>query len=167
MNKDSWQPIARWGGRYEVSEDGRVRRSDGTILKQWKNDCGYPLVRLSRPRAVERVHRLVAEAFVPNPTGRPCVNHINNDRADNRASNLEWCTQKENLIHASKQGRLQRDYWIGRRSPNAKLTDEQAAEIRAAYAAGGVSWAELGRRYGICKKSIGRIVNGVSYAEVR
>lgn len=160
----NWQPIAGWADRYEVSRDGQVRHRDGRLLKQWKNSHGYMLVRLSSPRRVARVHRLVAEAFAPNPHSKPFVNHINNDRADNRAENLEWCTQQENLAHAARQGRMQRDYWLGRRSPNARLTDTDVAAIRAEYAAGGISWETLGKRYAISKRAIGRIIQGESYA---
>jgi hypothetical protein len=160
-DKSGWMPI---DDHYEVSRAGDVRRRrDGSALKQWKNDQGYKLVRLNFPRRLERVHRLVASAFLPNHDGKPFVNHLNNDRADNRAENLEWCTQRENLAHADRQGRMQRDYWIGRRSPSAKLSDEEVAAIRRAYAKGGVSWDALAKRHHICKRSIGRIIRGETY----
>lgn len=155
-----WQPI---DDRYEVSSDGQVRSVGGVTLKQWLNDQGYAYVRLSGPRRQKRVHRLVAEAFIPNPEGKPCVNHINNCRSDNRVSNLEWCTQWENIDHAQKQGRAQRDYWIGRRSPNAKLSDAQVLAIRTSYAEGGKSLQTLANLYCVNKRTIGRIVKGESY----
>lgn len=158
-----WRPIETHGGRYEVSRSGEVRRSDGLVLGQWLNSQGYALVRLSKPRTTERVHRLVAKAFVENPADKPFVNHLNNDRADNRADNLEWCTQWENLKHAENQQRMQRDYWVGKRSPTAALSDEQVAAIRAEYLSGGVSWEALGKKYGVSKRSIGRIIRGESY----
>lgn len=163
----TWQPIESYNGRYEVSRNGQVRRNDGLVLKQWANSHGYMLVRLSKPRSVERVHRLVAKTFIPNHYIKPFVNHLNNDRADNRVENLEWCTQWENIAHAARQGRMQRDYWVGRRSPNAKLNHTTVSAIKSDYAEGGVSWAALGRRYNVGKRTIGRILKGESYAEIR
>ena len=159
-----WQPIDE---RYEVSRTGMVRRADGLVLKQWLNDQGYAYVRLSRPRRQKRVHRLVAEAFIPNPERKPFVNHINNDRADNRVENLEWCTQWENLSHARQQGRMQDDYWTGRRSPRATLSDDQVKAIRAEYASSRISCETIGKKYGVGKHAIARLIKGTTYADVR
>lgn len=155
-----WQPIDEI---YEVSRDGRVRHHKGREIGQWLNDRGYFLVRLSRPRRMRFVHRLVAAAFIPNPDNLPCVNHLNCDRADNHDANLEWCTQKQNLQYAWRLGRMPGNYWQGKRSPNAGLTDERAALVRERYAAGGVSQASLGASMGISKRTVGRIINGETY----
>jgi predicted DNA binding CopG/RHH family protein len=160
---DDWRPITSHDGRYIVSRDGQVRRVDGMILKQRKNSDGYMIVRLSKPRTTERVHRLVAEAFIPNLERKPSINHINNKRDDNRVCNLEWCTQSENLSHADRQGRMQRNYWVGKRSPNAKLSREDVEAIKREYANGGVSYLILSNRYKTSKRTIGRIINGESY----
>jgi hypothetical protein len=148
---------------YEVSENGQIRLMTGRIIGQWSNDQGYKLVRLSKPRKIERVHRIVAEAFIPNPKCLPFINHIDFDRSNNASVNLEWCTQRENLQHSEKSGRMQRNYWVGKRSPNAILNEETAAGIRLEYAKGGISWAALGAKHGISKRSVGRIVRGESY----
>lgn len=163
----AWLPIKRWNGRYEVSSEGKVRRLDGFFPKQWVNQNGYLMVRLSSPRAIERVHRLVAECFIPNPHQKPCVNHLNNNPADNHVENLEWCTQRENIAHADAQGRMQRNFWTGKRSPNAKLTDKQVSEIKLEYRTGKVSWRMLADKFTMSKRAIGRILRGENYADVR
>lgn len=92
---------------YTVSDDGRVfsvRKQKELTLKQ--NWDGYRRVQLwdhGKCNFVS-VHRLVAETFLPNPENKPFVNHKNGDKADNRVSNLEWCTQQENIRHAWKEG---------------------------------------------------------------
>jgi hypothetical protein len=158
-----WRKIGGWGGKYEVSRSGQVRLCP--ILGQWADHDGYMLVRFSQPRTVERVHRLVATAFIPNPDGKPFVNHINNDRADNRVENLEWCTQAENVAHAARQGRMHR-HWAGKRSANAVLTDEEAKAIRAAYAEGGLCMEALAQQYGVSKSVIGRLISGKTYTDL-
>lgn len=163
---ETWLPVVGHEDRYDVSDLGRVRSKDGKIAGQHLNAQGYAFCRLSGSRKEVRVHRLVAEAFIPNPNAKPFVNHIDNDRANNVATNLEWCTQLENLRHAEKQGRMQRDYWVGKRSPSAVLSDTQIREIRTLYATGEWSWLTLGRKFGICKRSIGRIINRESYSDV-
>lgn len=93
---------------YSVSNLGNVRSNrTNRVLKQ---DCikgKYLRVALSSGGVVTRIftHRLVADAFIPNPLGKPYVNHIDNDPSNNNASNLEWVTHSENMLHCTKQGR--------------------------------------------------------------
>ena len=160
-----WRAVPGWP-QYEVYSAGEIWGPNGKVGK-WFSDQGYELVRLSGPRQVERVHRLVAKAFCPNPHGKPCVNHIDHNRANNSAANLEWCTQAENLAHADKAGRMRRDFWAGRRSPNAKLSDRQVIEIRVKYAIGVETFQSLAKSFGLSKRAIGRIVNRETDADVQ
>lgn len=90
---------------YFIDKDGNVYSDKSGILKPLKthtNKIGrYAQVNLYRNGKIYRklVHRLVAEAFIPNPNNCPEVNHINYDTFDNRAENLEWCTRKQNMKH--------------------------------------------------------------------
>lgn len=111
--KEEWRPIKGFEGKYEVSNLGRIRslnyRGIGKVqvLKLAANKDNYLLVDLCREgkKKTYQVHRLVAEAFIPNPNNLPCVNHLNEQKQDNRASNLEWCDHKYNNNYGSHNER--------------------------------------------------------------
>lgn len=93
---EQWKKIVGYEN-YEVSNIGRVRNSKTMyILKPQKKE-GYNRIGLYNKKFL--VHRLVAQAFIPNHENKPCVNHINGVRDDNIVENLEWCTISENNKH--------------------------------------------------------------------
>ena len=121
--QETWKPVVGYERTYEVSSLGRVRRSDCTpkrLLKIGKGSyCNsidkttYGVVVLSLNGIVRtrNVHRLVAEAFIPNPQGKKEVNHIDGDKSNNQVGNLEWVSHRENIIHAVRV--LHRNETIG------------------------------------------------------
>ena len=89
-------------GNYYISTDGVVKNIEtGRILHQYEDKNGYMRVTLTKNRKQKRfgVHRLVAEAFIPNTEGKPQVNHIDGNKKNNSVDNLEWATGKQNQQH--------------------------------------------------------------------
>lgn len=123
------------------------------------------MVKFSNPRKDFRVHILVAKAFIPNPDNKPYVNHIDNNPSNPNLSNLEWCTQQENIQHAAKQGRIGVAL-IGKRSNNACLNGEEVKEIRILYKENGYSYSMLATKFNMSKRAIGRIINMETYSDV-
>lgn len=101
-----WKTVDEYK-EYEVSDDGLVRRKDTKhILKPWIATGGYLYVAFSEncKGHTKRLHRIVAKAFCDNPDGKPHVNHIDGNKTNNVASNLEWCDRSENQVHAFSNG---------------------------------------------------------------
>lgn len=107
-SEESWRPVKRAAGRYEVSDAGRVRGPSGKVLKPTLMEIGYYSVALSlRNHKVIRqyVHRLVAEAFIGPVEGALVVNHRNGDKRDNRLANLEVISRAGNGLQWAATGR--------------------------------------------------------------
>lgn len=101
--EEIWKDIKGYEGYYQVSNYGNIfGKSRNKVLKPFSNINGYSRVELCGKRYV--VHRIVAQHFIPNPVNKPQINHKNGIKTDNRVENLEWCTAKENMQHASKSG---------------------------------------------------------------
>ena len=108
--KEIWKDIEGYEGLYQVSNLGRVKskhRVSERILKPSINSRGYMLVILSKNGEYKsgKVHRLVAQSFIPNTENKPQVNHIDENKTNNMASNLEWVTVKENINHGTRTER--------------------------------------------------------------
>ena len=102
MSLEIWKPINGFNS-YSVSSWGRIRNEEtGDVLHQQKHDKGYLRVDLyaDGKRRHMKVHRLVAEAFVPNPEDKPHVNHKDGNNRNNSFTNLEWVTDAENKARA-------------------------------------------------------------------
>jgi hypothetical protein len=84
---------------YTINRNGYVRnKKTGKILKPILNGmgyCGVVLYKDGKPKTLS-IHRLIAIAFIPNPENKPCIDHINRIRTDNRIENIRWCSYKEN-----------------------------------------------------------------------
>lgn len=122
---EEWRPVVGYEGLYEVSSRGNVRglarevgysgggtrRWEPKLLRQEAFSGKYKRVTLCKDGLTNRqsVHRILAKAFIPNPDGKPWVNHKDGNPSNNHVSNLEWCTPSENCLHGFRV--------LGRESP--------------------------------------------------
>jgi hypothetical protein len=131
---ETWKTIPNTNDLYEISDLGRVK----SLSREWKSGRGggivriqdryikphthelgyiYVSVRYNKKTKLYFVHRLIAEAFIPNSLGKPNINHKNGAKWDNRIENLEWCTQSENVQHSFDNG-FQIPSWLGKKGKN-------------------------------------------------
>lgn len=139
--KEVWRDIPEWEGFYQVSNLGNVRSLDrdieylnngtlttlhlkGKVLKQRADEEGYMRICLAKNGRTKLygVHRLVAQAFIPNPENKPTVNHIDGNKSNNYLSNLEWATLEEQYAHAVKTGLIDMDKFKDRTNVKRKLS---------------------------------------------
>ena len=119
QDEEKWKPVVGYEGFYEVSSLGGVRSLNkinkckksppikkGRNMRSYINPYGYVRTTLCKNGVAKKfkVHSLVARAFIPNPLNKPCVRHKNGKKADNKATNLEWGTHAESMLHAAKLG---------------------------------------------------------------
>lgn len=140
--EEIWKDAVGYEGKYKISSLGNVQSltryvtnkrgvphlRQGRILKNYIGKLEYPLVTIAKGGCASmpvRVHRLVAEAFIPNPFNYPFVNHINAIKTDNRVENLEWCTNSMNMLHAFANGLVT--------TPRKKLGESARAKPVVAY----------------------------------
>ena len=177
MIKEVWKSVVGYEGLYEVSDQGRIKAfaktvNRGKCHRSWKEHFlkygvdgnGYFRTNLARngTNKTVKVHRIVAEAFLPNPENLPQVNHKDGNKQNNRVDNLEWCTQSENQKHACAMGLKRND---GEFNNGHKLTLEQVEFVRTHYVPRHreFSTVALGKRFGVHRKTIERIVNDRSW----
>lgn len=167
MNEE-WRLVIN--GDYEISNMGNARRATpgqrtyvGRPLSPIIMKVGYLEIRpVVGGRNTQRyVHDLVALAFLgPKPKGQT-VNHIDGDKTNNRASNLEYVSHAENMAHAGRTGLMVR----GMAHPGSKLDDEAVRLIRQDRERGG-SFSQIAKKYYLSTATVFKIVNRTSWAHV-
>ena len=128
--REIWKDICGYEGLYQISNFGRIKSLNYNHTKKEKVLCekhhksNYVTVMLCK-NVVNRnksIHTLVASAFIPNPNNYPCVNHIDGNKKNNNADNLEWCTHKQNIEHAIKTGLANHYGMLGRTGAKNNLS---------------------------------------------
>lgn len=155
---EKWKNI----GEYEVSNLGNVKSlSRDKMLSGYITKQGYKTVciKVDGKQKNVKVHRLVANSFIPNSKNKRCVNHKNGIKTDNRVENLEWVTHSENQYHAYKE--QIRDKLHGAKSHFSKLTEKEVFEIRRLRKF--FTLKELGKIYKVSLSTIGEICNNNSW----
>lgn len=153
---------------YLVSTKGEVKhKKTNKILKPKVDKNGYLCVGLSMGKRGERkmafIHRLVAEAYVPNPYNKPNVMHIDHDKVNNEYTNLIWVTEQEVILNSKETGAKQTD--TGSTSCNAKLTDLQILYCRIVYTPRDKQYGcdALAKRFGVSKSTMHYVLHNVTY----
>lgn len=176
---ETWKEIEGYNGIYYVSNLGRVKSVDhyltnrigsgkqtGRFLKLQKSNKGYLRVSLSlnKKRFQTGVHRLVAKSFVPNPENKLQVNHKNGIKTDNRFDNLEWVTNRENLVHAYKNNLIKLNK--GEKHHNSKLSNKDVEVVRWLHKIG---WTgkQLAEDYKISGAAMSKILKRETYKNVK
>lgn len=152
----------RFPNIYEVSNKGNVKllRSN-KITKGSINNYGYKFItgKFNKYRTTLLVHRLVANAFIPNPNNLPYINHKDGNKENNNVENLEWCTHSENMKHAVKIGLVTNCTKKGEQHNASKLTNRQVLSIREDYKNKVGSMRYLANKYKCSVGSISDIIN--------
>ena len=171
LEGEIWRWISGFEGLYQISNFGRVksfsrRGTSKKIIKPWINRQGYLIVDLCKNSKSKHfpVHRLVAQAFIPNPENKPEPNHEDGNKFNNHVSNLKWATKSENIQHAMDIGLNH----SGEKSCKAKLTNAQAKYIRKVYIWGDSEFGagSLARKFNVTHATILDIIHRVTFKNV-
>ena len=154
---------------YMVSTDGMVKRAEtDRILKQKLDKDNYLSINMSMGGRGNTkqvfVHRLVAEAFIPNPENKPLVKHIDGNPINNCVENLKWVTPKENVAHSIEIGLKNNDH--GSLSCNSKLSPNEISYCRKMYQPRSKLYGcrALAKRFGVSKSTMSYILNNKTYS---
>ena len=181
--EEIWKDIQGYENLYKVSNLGRVkrlklsvtqkvkgtsytRRFNERILNLTNNGNGYLHVKL-RKNGVNKtinIHRLVALHFLEDYSIKGTVNHIDGDKTNNHANNLEWATQSENNQHAHDAGLVNQP--MGERIGNSKLKEVDVLEIRRLWKTGKYTKTQIGIKFGVLQPCISQIINKKTWRHI-
>lgn len=179
LEGEVWKDIEGYKGTHSISNLGRVRTNGYYINSRWalskgkyierkirklqNNLRGYRMLQLRCHGKSKPIHRIVAHHFIPNPLNLPMVNHLNGDKKDNRAINLEWCTAQRNAQHSVDNGftKIKK----GSELVFSKLTEKDVIEIKIMLKKG-IYQKQIGEKFGVNKSTISAICVGRNWSHV-
>ena len=160
--------IKSFEGLYAITRNGKVwsypnkkgGSKNGKWLRVFIQHRGYYNYYLQHKnkRRIILAHKLVANAYIPNPLNRKEINHINGNKLDNRVENLEWSTRSENMKHAYKLGLLHK-FGKHENHPMAKLNKKQVLQIRESYKSGEYTQRQLAKQFKVNQRLIWSIIH--------
>lgn len=171
LQDEIWKPLVTpyydYTGLYSVSNLGRVwaiRKK--CIMKQYTTWNGRLEIGLTNPDFIkkERIHRLVAYVFIPNPDNLPQINHKDGNTKNNNVNNLEWVTHSENMLHAYKHGLISKK--VGTNSVLSKYSEETIKCLIDDLKDTELSVPELSEKYKVSKGLIHSIQYGNSWSHL-
>lgn len=146
MEKEIWKDVIGYEGLYEVSNFGRIKSKErvvnnskgkrivkSKILSPFISNSGYYAIVLHKTRPVFKlnyIHRLVANAFLPNKNNLEQINHIDGNKLNNNVFNLEWCSRSDNIKHAIKIGLISKDTLIEQIKQMNKIVRKPILQIK-------------------------------------
>lgn len=157
--------------RLEISNDGKLRNAKTKrVYKVCVNHGGYYQVYISLGKRkcgkIFKIHRCVAESFIPNPENYPIINHKDGNKLNNAIDNLEWCTQRDNIIHAIQTGLLIPAH--GNQIHNTKLNSNDIIYIRENYKPYDKIFGSraLARKFNVDHSTILSVINRINWKHI-
>lgn len=170
---EKFRDVVGYEDYFQISNLGRLySKRSNKILSQTISKTGYytHATKIGGRNGIDkcfRIHRLIAQAFIPNPENKPFVNHIDGNKLNNDISNLEWVTNKENIQHASHMGLL--NPCKGEDNKFAKLNDDAVRYIREVYTpySKDYGFRPLAEKFNVSKSVIKGVIYGTSWKHVK
>lgn len=163
LQNEVWLTVPNTNNEYFVSNKYRIksvkRGKERLLVLTVCNGYVRIMTSVNNKKKTFLFHRVLAILFIPNPNNYPFINHKDLDRSNYNLSNLEWCTQSQNVIHAFKNGRCKKTKFS---AGGRKLTDVQILDIYNSE----IHYSELSKMYGVTATSIGNIKMGYKWGHI-
>lgn len=174
MLSESAKDVPGFEGVYAATEDGKVYSHSRVVKaaygKTQLRKGRWLKLKINQGRAYYNIgakwvaaHRIIASTFIPNPESKPQVNHIDGNPLNNSVSNLEWCTQSENIKHAYATGLKKPIKFLGTDHPKHKLSDSDVLEIKSSSE----SLSVIAAKFGISKTWVSKLKRNANWVHIK